>query len=137
MSVNYLNPAGLHSNPAFSQFVSVGGAHKTVYIGGQNAVDKSGNVVGKGDLATQTEQIFVNLELTLGGAGARLENVIKWTIYVLQGQDIRAGFEVFQRVWGERPNPPLITTLFVAGLAHPDFLAELEAIAIIPEEAQV
>jgi enamine deaminase RidA (YjgF/YER057c/UK114 family) len=36
-------------------------------------------------------------------------------------------------VWGNRPNPPLITMLFVAGLAHPDFLAELDAIAVVPK----
>ena len=37
-------------------------------------------------------------------------------------------------VWGNRPNPPLITLLFVSGLAHPDYLMEIEAVAVIPEE---
>ncbi len=134
MSIEFLNPEGLHTNPAYSQTVSVSGAVKTVYIGGQNAVDERGNVVGKGDLAAQTEQMFRNLGLALKGAGAGLEHVVKWTIYVKQGEDVRTGFSVFQKVWGERPNPPIITVLFVAGLANPDFLAELEAIAIIPEE---
>jgi len=43
-------------------------------------------------------------------------------------------FEVFQRVWGARPDPPLITVVFVSGLAQPDYLAEIEAIAVVPEE---
>jgi enamine deaminase RidA (YjgF/YER057c/UK114 family) len=60
--------------------------------------------------------------------------MIKWTIYVVQGQPLQPGFEVFQRVWGGRPNPPLVTVLFVAGLANPDFLLEIEAIAVIPED---
>lgn len=132
-TVQYLNPKGLHQNPAFTQVVSVSGSAKTVYVGGQNALDANGEVVGKGDLAAQTEQIFRNLDLALGAAGARLEHVVKWTIYVVQSQDIRSGFGVFGRVWGERPNPPAITVLVVAGLANPEFLAELEAVAIVPE----
>lgn len=135
MSVNvqHLNPDGLHHNPGFSQVVSVSGAVRTVYIGGQNGVDSNGQIVSKGDLKAQTEQIFRNLGLALRDAGAQLEHIIKWRIYVVQGQDIRDGFGVFQQVWGQRPNPPLITVLVVAGLANPDFLIELEAVAIIPE----
>lgn len=132
-TVQYLNPEGLHQNPAFTQVVSISGAVKTVYVGGQNAVDVHGQVVGEGNLAAQTEQIFRNLEVALRGAGARLEHVVKWTIYVVQGQDISSGFGVFGRVWSERPNPPAITVLVVAGLVNPAFLAELEAVAIIPE----
>ena len=132
-TVQYLNPEGLHRNPAFTQVVSISGPAKTVYVGGQNALDADGEVVGKGDLAAQTEQIFHNLRLALGGADARLEHVVKWTIYVVQGQDIRSSFGIFGRVWGERPNPPAITVLVVAGLANPEFLAEIEAVAIIPE----
>ena len=132
-TVQYLNPEGLHQNPAFTQVISISGAAKTVYVGGQNALNADGEIVGKGDLAAQTEQIFHNLRLALGGADARLEHVVKWTIYVVQGQDIRSGFGVFGRVWGERPNPPVITVLVVAGLANPEFLAELEAVAIVPE----
>jgi enamine deaminase RidA (YjgF/YER057c/UK114 family) len=55
------------------------------------------------------------------------------SIFVVEGQPIQPAFEVFQQVWGRRPNPPLITVAFVSSLAHPDFLAELEAIAVIPE----
>lgn len=132
-TVQYLNPEGLHQNPAFTQVVSISGAAKTVYVSGQNALDAHGEVVGKGDLVAQTEQIFHNLELALKGAGARLEHFVKWTICVVQSQDIRSGFGVFGRVWGERPNPPAITVLVVAGLANPEFLAELEAIAVIPD----
>lgn len=134
--VQYLNPEGLHQNPAFTQVVSVSGATKTVYVGGQDALNANGEVVGKGDLA-QTEQIFRNLESALEGAGTRLEHVVKWTVYIMQGQDIRSGFGVFQQVWGERPNPPALTVLVVAGLANPEFLAELEAIAVIPDERSV
>jgi enamine deaminase RidA (YjgF/YER057c/UK114 family) len=133
MSVEYMSPDGLHKNPAFSQVVVARGQVRTVYVGGQNSVDSSGNVVGKDDIGQQAEQAFKNLEIALSAAGARLENVVKWTVYVAQGQPLQPGFEAFQRVWGHRPRPPLVTVLFVAGLANPEFLVEIEAIAVIPE----
>lgn len=131
--VQYIHPPALHYNPAFTNVVKVTGPAKTVYVGGQNALDQSGTIVGKGDIKKQTEQILTNIQVALAAAGARLEHVIKWNLYVVQGQPIQAGFEVFQRVWGNRPNPPAISMAFVAGLANPDFLAEMDAIAVIPE----
>ncbi len=131
--IEYLNPDTLHKNPAFTNVVTVTGPVKTIYIGGQDAMDASGNIVGKGDLKAQTEQVLKNIEAALTAGGARLEHVIKWNLYVVQGQPLRVGFEAFQRFWGNRPNPPLISFAFVAGLAHPDFLVEMDAIAVVPE----
>ena len=131
--VQYMNPPALHRNPAFTNVITVTGLVKTVYIGGQDAVETSGAIVGKGDLKRQTEQILTNIQAALAAVGGRLEHVVKWNLYVVQGQPLQEGFEVFQRVWGNRPNPPAISMAFVAGLAHPDFLAEMDAIAVIPE----
>ncbi len=131
--VQHLNPAHLSKNPAFTQVISVSGNFKTVYVGGQNSVDATGAIVGKGDLRAQVEQVLSNLQVALAAAGAELHHVVKWNLYVLQGQDLRTGFEVFQRVWGGRPNPPAITGVFVAGLARPDLLLEMDAIAVVPE----
>jgi enamine deaminase RidA (YjgF/YER057c/UK114 family) len=61
-----------------------------------------------------------------------LEHIVKWQVYVVQGQPMQPSFAVFQRIWGTRPNPPTITLLTVAGLAHPDFLLEMDAIAVVP-----
>jgi enamine deaminase RidA (YjgF/YER057c/UK114 family) len=131
--VQHLNPEGLHTNPAWSNVVTVSGPVKTIYVGGQNAVDASGEIVGKGDIAAQTEQVFRNLETALGAAGARLEHVIKWNLFVLAGQPVQPGFEVFRQVWGQRANPPVITAAIVASLAHPDFLLEMDAVAVVPD----
>ena len=132
-NVQYLNPDDLPKNPAFTNVVTVTGRVKTIYIGGQDAVDASGAIVGKGDLKAQTEQILKNIQAALAAAGAQSEHVVKWNIYVVQGQSIEAGFAAFQSVWGNPPNPPAISVSFVAGLAHPDFLAEMDAIAVVPE----
>ena len=133
--VEHLKPEGLANNPAFTNVIVVTGPVKTIYIGGQDAVDASGQIIGKGDIKAQTEQVFENLQTALAAAGADLEHVVKWNIYIVQGQPLQAGFEVFQRVWGNRPNPPTITGLFVAELANPDFLVEIDAVAVVPLEA--
>lgn len=131
--VQYLNPPVLNQNPAFTNVVVVSGPVKTVYVGGQDAVDASGTIVGQGDLAAQTEQILKNIQAALAAAGAGLEHIVKWNLYVVQGQPLRAGFEAFQRFWGNRPHPPAISFMYVAGLANPDFLAEMDAIAVVPQ----
>lgn len=131
--VQYLNPEGLPKNPAFTHVVVVTGNVKTVYVGGQDAIDASGTIVGKGDLEAQTEQALKNVQIALAAAGATLDHVVKWNIYVVQGQPLQPGFEAFRRVWGNRPNPPAITVAFVAALAHPNFLVEIDAIAAVPQ----
>jgi enamine deaminase RidA (YjgF/YER057c/UK114 family) len=131
--VQHINPDGLSKNPAFTQVVTVAGPAKTIYIGGQDAVDATGAIVGKGDIKAQVEQVFKNLQTALKASGAELEYIVKWNIYIVQGQPLRPAFEVSQQIWGGRPNPPAITVMFVAGLANPDFLVEMDAIAVIPD----
>jgi enamine deaminase RidA (YjgF/YER057c/UK114 family) len=131
--VEFLNPAGLNQNPAFSNVAVVSGRVRTIYIGGQDAVDADGNVVGAGDIAAQTEQVLRNLSTALAAAGAKPEHVVKWNVLIVDGQDFTAGYAAFQKVWGDRPNPPVITAAVVMGLAHPDFLVEMDAIAVVPE----
>src|SRR3990172_2313879 len=116
--VQYLNPETLNKNPAFTNVVVVSGHVKTVYVGGQDAVDASGAIIGKGDLKAQTEQILQNIRAALAAGGAQLEHVVKWNLYVLQGQSLQEGFAAFQSVWGNRPNPPVISVMFVSGLAQ-------------------
>jgi enamine deaminase RidA (YjgF/YER057c/UK114 family) len=131
--VQHINPDGLSKNPAFTNVITVTGSGKTIYIGGQDAVDASGQIVGKGDIKQQTLQVLNNLQTALNAAGAGLEHIIKWNIYVVQGYSLQPGLEAFQQMWGRRPNPPVITMAFVSGLANPDFLVEMDAIAVVPE----
>jgi enamine deaminase RidA (YjgF/YER057c/UK114 family) len=130
--VEFLNPDGLNRNPAFSNVAVVSGTVRTVYIGGQDAIDADGNFVGIGDIGAQTEQVLRNLRTALAAAGAEPEHVVKWNVLIVDGQDFASGYAAFQRVWGDRPNPPVITAAVVKGLAHPDFLVEMDAIAVVP-----
>jgi enamine deaminase RidA (YjgF/YER057c/UK114 family) len=130
--VEFLDPDGLPRNPAFSNVAVVSGSVRTIYIGGQDAVDAEGRIVGIGDIAAQTEQVLHNLRTALAAAGAGPEHVVKWNVFIVEGQDFRVGYAAFQRVWGDRPDPPVITAAVVKGLAHPDFLLEMDAIAVVP-----
>ncbi len=131
--VRYINPAGMVNNPAFTQVVTVTGPVKMVYVGMQNAVDGARNIVGRGDIAAQTEQVLKNLVTCLEAAGATLEQIIHWDIYVAQGQPIQPAVEVFQRWWGNRPNPPANSVIFVPIFAPPDFLVGIAAVAAVPQ----
>jgi enamine deaminase RidA (YjgF/YER057c/UK114 family) len=130
--VEHLNPEGLSQNPAFTNVVVVTGPVRTIYIGGQDAVDATGQIVGIGDIGAQTAQVLVNMQTALEAAGAGLEQVVKWNILIVEGQPLEPGFAEFQRVWGERTNPPVITAAFVSALANPEFLVEMDAIAVVP-----
>jgi enamine deaminase RidA (YjgF/YER057c/UK114 family) len=128
-----LNPDTLPKNPAFSQGVMATGPASTIYVGGQNAVDASGNVVGKGDLKAQTERALDNLEAVLAAGGARLEHVVKLDIHLLAGQSVQKGFEAYQpRAAAFHGRPPAVTVTFVAALGRPDWLVEIDAIAVVP-----
>ncbi len=133
MTTEYLNPEALFKPRGFTHVITVSGPHKTIYVGAQDSVDEKGETVGRGRLRKQTEQILGNIEKALDAAGAKLENIVKWSVYIVQGQNPQDGFEVFQEKWGDKPNPPAITVLFVSGLSNPDWLVEIEAIAIVPE----
>jgi enamine deaminase RidA (YjgF/YER057c/UK114 family) len=132
-SVHFINPDSLNKNPAFTNVVVVEGNVKTVHIGGQDAVNASGEIVGKGDFVAQTEQVLANVRAALAAGGAGPEHIIKWNIYVVEGQPLQAGFAAFQNAWPEVPNPPAITVVFVSGLAHPDFLVEMDAVAVVSQ----
>lgn len=131
--VLHINPDDLSKNPAFTNVIVVTGQVKTIYIGGQDAVDSSGTIVGKGDIGKQTEQVLANLQVALKAGGAELEHIVKWNVYIVQGQPLQPAFEAFQQVWGRRPDPPAITVAFVSGLANPDFLVEMDAVAVVPQ----
>ncbi|RYG42797.1 MAG: RidA family protein [Chitinophagaceae bacterium] len=132
-TLDYLSPDTMHKNPAYSQGVVTQGVWRTIYIGGQNAVNHAGEVVGKGDMKAQAEQVLENIKAVLKAGGATFNNIIKWNVYVLQGQSVQPAFEVFQNEMKTMAHPPLVTMIQVAGLANPDFLMEVEAIAVVPE----
>lgn len=131
MAIQHINPVGMHHNPAFSQAILLPAGARTLLIGGQNAVDAQGQIVGKGDLGAQTAKALENLQRCLDAAGASLEQLVQVKLYLAGDVDLRPGFAAWMAVWGNRKNPPTVTGLRVHGLAHPDFLIEIEAVAVL------
>ena len=75
--------------------------------------------------------------IVTGGAGGgrceiRAHHQVE-PLYVVEGQPLEAGFAAFQNAWPETPNPPAITGVIVSALAHPDFLVEMDAVAVVPQ----
>ena len=138
-NLQYLNPDSLHRNPAFSQVVTIPAQRRLVVVGGQNAVDVEGKIVGKGDIAAQTSQALSNLEAALAAAQTGFQDLVKWSIYLVPpegdvaGASLRAAFGAAMGVVGRLEHAPAISVIQVAGLAHPDFLVEIEALAAVAE----
>ncbi|MGX1811480.1 RidA family protein [Nocardia sp. NPDC055321] len=128
----HINPETMHNNPAFTQAVRVRAGADLIYVGGQNGLDADGHLAGP-DVESQSRQALANLQACLAASGATIEDVVKWTILIVDGHDVRAGFAAFQQVWGQRPNPPAITVAKVAGLAVPGALVEIDAVAAVSE----
>jgi enamine deaminase RidA (YjgF/YER057c/UK114 family) len=128
MNIYAVNPDTMAKPRGYSHAIAVSGDRKTIYIGGQNAVDELGKIVGL-DLMEQTRQVLFNIEKILDASGAKPGNIVKLNIHILQGQDPRLGFRAFQEKWGGLEIPPAITVLFVAGLGNPGWLVEIDAVA--------
>lgn len=123
-----IQPTRVHSTSGvgYSHVAKVG---DTVYIAGQIPLDKAGSLVGKGDIESQTRQVYANLRAILVEIGGDLSNIVKMTTF-LTDRDSLGGFRVARNAVFSDPFPPN-TLLFVSGLAHPDYLVEIEAIAVL------
>jgi len=130
------NPDALAKPTAgYSQVAEVTGG-KTVYISGQVALDRSGNLVGKGDLHAQAQQVFANLKAAVEAAGGDAGNLVKLNIYVVESVDpaeIPAIREIRDK-FVNTANPPTSTFVVVKRLVRPEWLIEIEAVAVIDKK---
>ena len=127
-AIERMNPAGLSTPTGYSHVVSTRGG-KTVYIAGQVAFDAKGTLVGKGDLAAQTKQVFENLGIALKAAGATFANVVKTNYYMRDASQVAVVREIRSKYFTSEL--PASTLVEVPRLANPDFLIEIEVVAVI------
>ena len=121
-----LNPPGMHPTPGYSHVVRRGNIITTA---GQVPLDAAGKLVGRGDIRRQAEQVFANLRTVLEAAGASLDDVVKITTYATS-RDYRLPIrEIRNRLFPT--DPPGSTFVIVQGLSSPDWLLEVEAIAVV------
>ena len=133
MKLEYVNPPDLCPTYGWTHVASVTGG-KTIYISGQVAVNERGEIVGKGDLKAQTEQTFGNIERALAAVGATFRDVVKTNLYVvgLRAEHVPIIREVRSR-YVSADHPPVSTLVGVSALVGPDWLIEIEAVAVVSE----
>jgi enamine deaminase RidA (YjgF/YER057c/UK114 family) len=127
---NYPTVPGLSTPRGYSYVVSATG--KMVFVAGQIALDKDGNVVGNGDLRAQTTRVFENVKACLAAAGATFADVVKLNSYVvnLKAEDLPIIREV-RSGYLPAANSPASTMVGVTALAIEGLLIEIEAVAVI------
>ena len=126
------NPATIHKPNGYSHVAEIAGG-KIVYIAGQVALDKDGQLAGKDDLAAQAEQVFANLDAALKAAGGTFADVVKLNYFCVDRVD-RGQLPVVRSTRDRYVNthvPPVSTFVFVSSLVHPDWLIEVEAVAVV------
>ena len=112
----------------YSDAVSVEG-RRMVFIAGQLSRDGAGNVVGKGDMRAQIRQVCENVRTALAAAGASVTDLTRTTTYVTDIDEFFKHVDVRSAFFGDEP--PVSTTVEVRRLAGPDFLVEMDAIAVL------
>ena len=125
------NPETIARPTGYSHVVEARGNH-TVYISGQVALDRQGNLVGADDMQAQAEQVFQNLQAALAAAAATFDDVVKVTYFLVDISQMQAVRDVRDRYL----NPALLpasTAVEVRQLVRKEFLLEIEAVAVLAE----
>lgn len=132
MKIEHINPPGL-AQPKGYAHVTIVPAGRQVHVSGQVALNSTGEVVGRGDLTAQAEQVYANLDKALKEADTNFNHVFKVVTYVvdLTPEKAAAIRAVRLRYLGEGPYPAS-TMVGVTSLVHPDLLVEVEVIAHKP-----
>lgn len=134
-SVKLHNPPGLHAPLGYSHVAEVSHG-KLVYLAGQVGVDGSGTLAGNGDFAAQVRQVFANLKTGLEAAGATFRDVVKLNYYCADSVDLSVHLPVVRETRDDYVNtsaPPTSTFVVVRRLVRPEWLIEVEAVAVVPD----
>jgi enamine deaminase RidA (YjgF/YER057c/UK114 family) len=132
MTLELINPEDLPTPPTYTHVVIATGA-RLVFISGQEPEDEHGNIIGPGDLAVQARQVFGNVGRALAAAGARPEQVTKITIFVADYRREQLPVIEAGRLALFGDHKPADTLVAVAALSHPDYLIEVDAIAVLDD----
>lgn len=131
--ITRINPAELHPTPGYHH-ITVVEAGRTAFLAGQCPLDRSGTLVGPGDLDTQIDQVAANAIAALSTVGARPDHVVRSVIYVVSG-DVAVLGAAWRRLTGSVIAPAFTTAstlLGVAQLGFPGQLIEVDLTAALP-----
>ena len=133
MPKKHINPKSLFPSLeyGFSQIVAASG-RTTIHVSGQTAWDKDKQIVGGNDLAQQTRQALGNVQIAVEAAGGTLADIVSLRIYIVDYKPEQAnaiGSALLEFFTGQKC--PASTWIGVSALAVPDFIIEIEAIAVL------
>jgi len=126
--VTFANPPSMPPTNGYTHVVGVRGG-RTIYISGQVPVNAGGELVGPGDLAAQTRQVFENIKAALAAAQASFDDVVKLTFFLTDISRIQIVREIRDQYINTQ-HPPASSAVEVRKLVNEQFLIEIEAIAI-------
>ncbi|HEY4457531.1 MAG TPA: RidA family protein [Pseudonocardiaceae bacterium] len=127
--ISLLRPDGLAHSPAFSHVAVVPPGATTIYVGGQDAVDADGNLVGGNDIVAQTRQVMANLVTALAAAGATVHDLVSVTVLITERADLARAYPVAAQ--GLDGAVPTVLATRVAALGVPGALIEVSAVAAV------
>jgi len=104
-------------------------AGRIIYVSGQVPLDADGQLVGEGDFAAQTRQVFENLSRALEAAAASWSDVVKLEYFLRDVGEITS-VRAIRDDYVDTERPPASTLVEVSGLFRPDVLIEIQAVAI-------
>ena len=126
-SAEYLNPDTMSTPPGYTHVVKAG---NVVYIAGQISRGKDGSIVGPGDAEAQVRQIWRNIEAAVKSVGGTLPDVVKTTTYMIKPEYTAVVRKVRDEVFPTSVCPSS-TFVIIPELASPDYLVEIESIAVV------
>jgi enamine deaminase RidA (YjgF/YER057c/UK114 family) len=135
-NVRLISPPGLHKPAGYSHVGTVTGG-KLIYVAGQVALDAAGNLVGAHDFGAQVRQVFANLGAALDAVGATLKDVIKLNYYCADSVDPAIHLPIVRAVRDalvDPAAPPASTFVVVRRLVNPEWLIEVEAVAVVASD---
>jgi enamine deaminase RidA (YjgF/YER057c/UK114 family) len=131
VGIELVRPPQLAGEVPYAYAAVARGATTLVFTAGACPLDPAGNIVARGDVAGQAEQVMENLKAVLQAAGAGLRDVVKTSVYVAthERDDLVTAWQVVRRHFGDHDVPG--TLLGVTVLGWPDQLVEVEAVAAL------
>lgn len=132
-TIKRIEPEGLlnFKGLGFTQVTEARG-NKTIFVSGQVSIDETGQTVGKGDIVAQTHQVMKNLGMALAGANAGYTDLAKITVFIVDYDPAQRMAILAARNEYIPPDiAPASTLIGVSALAAPDYLIEIEAVAVI------
>lgn len=129
MEKQVINPPELYKHPSYSRVVTVKGPCKFIFVAGMTPSGDNYEPVAKGDYKKQYERVIEGLTIQLKAAGATWDDVIVRRVFTLDVDALQKALREVKRP-ESKEQPPTSTMIGVTRLSHPDFLVEIDLIAV-------